>query len=200
MGDLFERLADAPDTRDLADERPRSTLQRGRRLSLRTLERRSWRLANGLLGLGLSSGNRIALVCCESHSDDFLVGYAAVRKVAATPVLLSKEAAAQSAMLPPWARARAVLACPEGWELWQRGGGSGLVITDAPSMFWWKALEATASAEEWPLDAKGDGFDDVDIVVDVGPSGRLTIRTLSAHGLTPKGGEASGTRDLSTRL
>ena len=145
------------------------------------LEQRSWRLANGLLGLGLSSGDRIALLCCDLHADDFLVAYAAVRKLAAVPVLLSEEAAERSALLPPWIRPQAVLACEEGCELWQRGGGRGLVITDAPFMLWWKALEARASAEEWDLDADPRRADEIDLIVDVTPDGGLRVRALPSH-------------------
>ena len=146
------------------------------------LERRSWRLANGLVGLGLTSADCIAVLCCASHADDFLVGYSAIRKLSATAVLISPDAAAQAAMLPPWARPRAVLACPEGWEAWHRGGGGGLVITDAPLKMWWKALEARASEEPWPLTANGSGRED--LVVEVDPDGTLEIRTVPPQGWT----------------
>ena len=144
------------------------------------LERRSWRLAHGLSSLGLTSADCIALLCCASHADDLLVGYSAVRKLSATAVLVSQDAAAHAARFPSRARPRAVLACPEGWEAWQRGGGGGLVITDAPLKMWWKALEARASDEPWPLTANGGGPHD--IVVEVDPRGALQVRTVPPHG------------------
>jgi len=111
----------------------------------RLRERRSNRLARGLVSLGVLPGDLVVVLCCETHREDRAVGYLATLKAGATPVVLPVLPARQLRARLLSARPRQLLACGEGLDAWRASGVCCQVIGDEPGMTWWKMLEARQS-------------------------------------------------------
>lgn len=116
----------------------------------RALDRRSNRLGRGLVELGVRPGDRVAVICCDRHLVDRMVGLVGVQKAAAQGVSLHPEHPEHSAgWLAEQLRAnrpRLVLACSEGVEAWRATGVPCQVVGDEPGVTWWKLVEARQSA------------------------------------------------------
>jgi hypothetical protein len=111
--------------------------------------------------LGIGSGTRVAVISCPEHRIDAAVGYVAIHKCGAQPLIgmfhSPPEASLLCALLET-AGADAVLACTDYLE--RHGLASrGRFIADAPGVIWWKALEARHSAD--PLELVGNAQPDV---------------------------------------
>ena len=98
------------------------------------LDRRSNRLARGLVDLGIAPGDRVAIVCCDAHAPDLLVGYLATEKLAAVADLVSLDDAGRIV-------ASVILACAEGVAACRTAGVRGVIVGDGEGVVWWKALE-----------------------------------------------------------
>jgi non-ribosomal peptide synthetase component F len=115
------------------------------RLTHRALERRSNRLARGLVSLGVSPGDVVVVLCCDRHRHDRLVGYLGSEKAGAVPVVLplvDRDQLRQQLLMRPPSR---ILACGEGVDLWRQTGVGCRVVGDAPDVTWWKLLEVRHS-------------------------------------------------------
>jgi hypothetical protein len=124
-----------------AEDRPRAVaveVVQGDRLTYGALDRRSNRLARGLADLGVGPGDTVAVVCCEVHAPDLLVGHLAADKLAAVVEVLPVGEAGRAA-------ARVVLACAEGVAACRAASVRGLVVGDGEGVMWWKALELRQS-------------------------------------------------------
>jgi hypothetical protein len=149
-----------------AEDRPATVavkVIRGERLTFAGLHRRSNRLAHGLATLGVTSDDRVALLCCDAHAPDLLVAYLAAQKLAAVAVVVSPTTAPRElrALLGD-AAARLVLACPEGVSAARRAGASGVIVGDGEGVTWWKALELRQPAT--PIWRARRPFDIADVV------------------------------------
>jgi non-ribosomal peptide synthetase component F len=109
------------------------------------LDRRSNRLARGLVSLGVLPGDVVAVLCCDRHRGDRVVGYLGAQKIGAAPIVLPLLPRLQlrDRLLarPP----RLILACSEGVAAWRQTGVSCRVVGDAPGVTWWKLLEVRHS-------------------------------------------------------
>jgi non-ribosomal peptide synthetase component F len=119
----------------------------GERLTFAALDRRSNRLGRALVELGVQPGDRVAVLCCDHHLPDRLVGLIGVQKAAAVGVSLIPDRPTawlsdQLSTLAP----RLVLACSEGVAAWRRTGVPCQVVGDEPGVTWWKLFEARQGA------------------------------------------------------
>jgi hypothetical protein len=124
-----------------ASDRPRAVAVRvvdGDGLTYGGLDRRSNRLARALVDLGAGPGARVALMCCDRHAPDLLVGYIATEKVAAIADVVPLDDAAR-------ASAHVILACAEGVAACLAAGVRGTIVGDDEGVLWWKALELRQS-------------------------------------------------------
>lgn len=115
--------------------------------ALRSLDRRSNRLGRALVDLGVGAGDRVAILCCDRHLPDRMVGLVGVQKAAAQGVSLNPERpvtwlAGQLRAIHP----RLILACSEGVQAWRATGIPCQVLGDEPGVTWWKLVEARQSA------------------------------------------------------
>jgi acyl-CoA synthetase (AMP-forming)/AMP-acid ligase II len=120
-----------------AHDRPRAVAMKvlnGDAITYGALDRRSNRLARGLAHLGVRAGDPLAIVCCDRHAPDVLVGYLAAEKLAAHAVVLSVGEAGR-------AGAPTILACAEGVAACRAAGVRGVIVGDEEGVVWWKALE-----------------------------------------------------------
>jgi non-ribosomal peptide synthetase component F len=140
-----------------------AAVQTSERQSERVVDRRSNRLGRALLSLGVQPGDHIAVVCCDRHLADRLVGVTGAQKAGAVGVALVPDGpeewiARQLRQLGP----RLILACSEGVAAWRRTGVPCVVVGDEPGVTWWKLLEARQSAE--PMEAQRLPADVVELV------------------------------------
>jgi non-ribosomal peptide synthetase component F len=125
-----------------AQDRPHAVAMkvvRGDQLTYGGLDRRSNRLARGLVDLGVTPGDRVAIVCCDAHAPDLVVGYLAACKVGARAIVLSLDGAGR-------AEASVVLACAEGVAACRASGVRGLIVGEETGVVWWRAVELRQSA------------------------------------------------------
>jgi acyl-CoA synthetase (AMP-forming)/AMP-acid ligase II len=113
----------------------------GERLTYGGLDRRSNRLARALLRLGVQPGERIAVVTCDAHAPDAVVGMLATTRADAAPLPLAPDPTALAGV-----DGRVVLACAEGVAACRRAGVRGVLVGDGEGVEWWKALELRSSA------------------------------------------------------
>ena len=106
----------------------------GEQLTYGGLDRRSNRLARALVDLGVAPGDRVTVVCCDTHAPDLLVGHLAAAKAGATTTVLPLDRAAA-------AGPSVVLACAEGVGACRAAGVRATIVGDGPGVVWWKALE-----------------------------------------------------------
>jgi acyl-CoA synthetase (AMP-forming)/AMP-acid ligase II len=120
-----------------ASNRPRAIALKvvdGESVTYGGLHRRSNRLAHGLVDVGITPGAPVAVVCCDQHAPDLLVGYLAAEKIAATVDVVPVGDAAR-------VTAEVILACAEGVEACRAAGVRGIIVGDGEGVVWWKALE-----------------------------------------------------------
>jgi non-ribosomal peptide synthetase component F len=107
------------------------------------VDRRSDRLARGLLSLGLTTGDRVVVLCCENHKTDRAVGYRGCQKADLQPVMLPLAVPIESLRTHlKSSRPQLILACSEGVTAWRQTGVACRVVGDEPGVTWWKLLEA----------------------------------------------------------
>lgn len=111
----------------------------GDQLTYGGLDRRSNRLARALVGLGVTPGDEVAVVCCDIHAPDLLVAHLAATKAGAITTVLPLDLAGETG-------APVVLACAEGVGACRAAGVRAMVVGDATGVVWWKALELRQSA------------------------------------------------------
>jgi non-ribosomal peptide synthetase component F len=130
---------------------PGSDTVRAERLTYGGLDRRSNRLARGLVSLGVLPGDVVVVLCCDRHRGDRVVGYLGSQKIGAAPIVLPLLAPSQlrDRLLarPP----RLILACSEGVAAWRQTGVSCRVVGDEPGVTWWKLLELRHSPAPFEL-------------------------------------------------
>jgi non-ribosomal peptide synthetase component F len=122
------------------------------------LDRRSNRLARGLVSLGVGPGDRVALLCCEDHSDDRLVAELAAGKLEAGQICIPLDldvVELRDRLLG--LRPTVVLACREGVAAWRATGVACRVVGDETGVIWWKLLELRHSPG--PLSGPGASLD-----------------------------------------
>jgi non-ribosomal peptide synthetase component F len=120
-----------------ADDRPRALAMKvvgGDGVTYGGLDRRSNRLAHGLVDLGIAPRDRVAIVCCDAHAPDLLVGYLATEKLAAVADLVPLDDTGRII-------ASVILACAEGVAACRTAGVRGVIVGDGEGVVWWKALE-----------------------------------------------------------
>jgi non-ribosomal peptide synthetase component F len=124
---------------------------RTERLTDGGLERRSNRLARGLVSLGVLPGDVVVVLCCDRHRGDRVVGYLGAQKIGAAPIVLpllpNLQLSERLMARPP----RLILACSEGVAAWRQTGVSAQVVGDAPGVTWWKLLEVRHSPAPFEL-------------------------------------------------
>jgi non-ribosomal peptide synthetase component F len=132
-------------------EQPGADTVRAERLTYGGLDRRSNRLARGLVSLGVLPGDVVVVLCCDRHRGDRVVGYVGAQKIGAAPIVLPLVAPSQlrDRLLarPP----RLILACSEGVAAWRHTGVSCRVVGDEPGVTWWKLLELRHSPAPFEL-------------------------------------------------
>lgn len=137
---------------------------RAERLTYGGLDRRSNRLARGLVSLGVLPGDVVAVLCCDRHRGDRVVGYLGAQKIGAAPIVLPLLPGLQLRdrlmARPP----RLILACSEGVAAWRQTGVSCRVVGDAPGVTWWKLLEVRHSPAPFEL-----GVGDVVVAPEMAP-------------------------------
>ena len=129
---------------------------RGDQLTYGGLDRRSNRLARALADLGVAPGDHVAIVCCDAHAPDLLVGHLAAGKAGAITTVLPLEHAAG-------AGASVVLACAEGVDACRAAGVRATIVGDAAGVAWWKALELRQSAAPFLRLAAADAADAIEL-------------------------------------
>ena len=120
-----------------ADDRPRAVAMKvvnGDGITYGGLDRRSNRLARGLVDLGITAGDTVTIVCCDAHAPDLLVGYLATEKLAAAAELVPLTDVGR-------ATASVILACEEGVAACRAAGVRGVIVGNGEGVEWWKALE-----------------------------------------------------------
>jgi non-ribosomal peptide synthetase component F len=121
------------------------------RLTFGGLDRRSNRLARGLVSLGVLPGDVVVVLCCDRHRGDRVVGYLGAQKVGAAPIVLpllpSLQLRDRLLARPP----RLILACSEGVAAWRQTGVISRVVGDEPGVTWWKLLEVRHSPAPFEL-------------------------------------------------
>jgi non-ribosomal peptide synthetase component F len=137
---------------------------RAERLTYGGLDRRSNRLARGLVSLGVLPGDVVVVLCCDRHRGDRVVGYLGAQKVGAAPIVLpllpSLQLRDRLLARPP----RLILACSEGVASWRQSGVSCRVVGDEPGVTWWKLLEVRHSPAPFERTSA-----DVSVSSEVGP-------------------------------
>lgn len=101
------------------------------------------RLARGLKGVGVHPDDTVVVLCCARHEEDRQVAIRALEKLGAEAVLPARwDDPGSVQRVTEVARARVLLACEEGVDVWRAAGGRGRMIGDSPGVLWWKGLEA----------------------------------------------------------
>jgi non-ribosomal peptide synthetase component F len=172
LGELVTaQAASAPET--VAVE-----METGERLTFGTLDKRSNRLGRALVAMGIEPGQRVALLCCEDHPGDLMVGYVGVQKAGATSVVLPPAAATDDlAGVLRLVEPRLVIACSEGLDAWKAAKVPARVVGDAPDVVWWKALELRQPPDAFQVPGHPD--DIAEVIVHPGENGAWTTEELT---------------------
>lgn len=111
-------------------------------MTFATIDERSDRLARALRRIGLVPGNKIAIVCCDLHSEDARAAVYAATKNQSRYVEIQTDADLDElCAVFEQEPIRFILACAEGADLWNKHSLPGVLIADAPGGYWWRALE-----------------------------------------------------------
>jgi hypothetical protein len=111
------------------------------------VDRRSDRLARGLLSLGFCPDDCVVVLCCDRHQADRAVGYRAAQKAELAPIVVPLGLPVESLRARLLSeRPQLILACSEGVTAWRHTGVACRVVGDEPGVTWWKLLEARHAA------------------------------------------------------
>ena len=121
-------------------------------LSPKVLER-ARRLGRGLKSLGVRSGQRVIVLCCDHHLEDRSAAVAALEGLDAVPVVPADwDERTLTRLFAKRSLPSVHLACEEGVAAWRAVSGTGIMIGDGDGVMWWKGLECRHAAEV-PLSA-----------------------------------------------
>ena len=114
-------------------------------------DRRSNRLARGLVSLGVGPGDRVAVLCCDDHCGDRMIAEQATAKAGATATAVPVELApAELRGRLVRLRAAVIVACSHGVAAWRETGFACRVVGDETGVIWWKLLELRHSPAPLP--------------------------------------------------
>jgi hypothetical protein len=110
-----------------------------------TAEDRIARLASVIEARSFYEFTTIAILCCEDHADDAAAANRA-GELLGRPVLNISTSISPSTLAEVLiaGKAKLLLACTEGTELWRKSGVNIVVLGDGPGVFWWRMAELRA--------------------------------------------------------